>query len=224
MGGRPYPSIGSDPLNHSILGLFPIDMTAVILASSSPYRASLLKKILEHFQKLSPNIEETAYINESPQTLASRLAQEKAIAVAKQTNEKAIVIGSDQVCHLSTDSGAPAEILCKPGSFAPAVGMLMRCSGQKVTYTTAVCVLDSKNSNGEQFIENYELQFRRFNRQEAERYCRLDEPYDCAGAIKSEEHGVNLIESHIGNDPSALIGLPLIKLRKILISKGVNCR
>lgn len=198
-------------------------MTAVILASSSRYRANLLKKILNDFQQVSPNIEETARADESPRILASRLAREKAIAAAKQTNEQAIIIGSDQVCHLSTDAGAQTETLCKPGSFAPAVDMLMRCSGQKVTYTTAVCVLDSRNSHCEQFSEDYELQFRNFSRQEAEHYCRLDKPYDCAGAIKSEEHGVILIELHMGNDPSALVGLPLIKLREVLIAKGVNC-
>lgn len=200
-------------------------MHNVILASSSPYRADLLKRILLEFQQLSADIEESPKPKESPLALSRRLAFEKAIAVNEMLTEKqtSIIIGSDQVCYLPSSNGVNPELLSKPGCFERAVSTLMHCSGKQVTYTTSVCVLHAGKDEMVEFSTDYSLQFRHFSQEEAARYCELDEPYDCAGAIKSESHGVMLIHSHHGTDPSALVGLPLIELRRVLTTFGVQC-
>ena len=198
-------------------------MFNLILASSSPYRAELLKKIVSNFQQVKPDIEEKALEGETPSELAKRLAFEKARAIATRAHNDPsdAIIGSDQVCYLRQEDGE-IELLRKPGGLEAAISMLMRCSGKRVSYETAVCI-STGSGQDIQFSVDYALQFRSFTETEAARYCELDEPYNCAGAIKSESHGVMLIDAHHGNDPSALVGLPLIELRKALVKLGVEC-
>jgi len=201
-------------------------MKQLILGSSSPYRADLLGKIAESFLQIKPEINEEKRPNEPATLLANRLAKQKALAVLDRypSEQACVIIGSDQVCYLPATSSTPEITLNKPGNMDKALDMLCQCSGKKVFYHTAAYVIDTEGHQHQAFDCSYALEFRNFNREDARRYCLLDKPFDCAGAIKSESFGVNLIEAHHGHDPSSLIGLPLIQLRKVLLSMGISCR
>ena len=192
----------------------------IVLGSSSPYRAELLKRIIPNFSIDSPDIDESPAANETGRQLALRLAREKAEIVASRSPD-ALVIACDQVACLAPDG--PNEIqLSKPGSLAVAEQHLTQCSDKTVHYLTACCLIDTQKGDKQLFEDEYLLHFRSLSSQQINCYLRLEKPFDCAGAIKSEGLGVTLIDRYEGNDPSSLIGLPLIKLSQALEKIGFN--
>ncbi|MBK5936864.1 MAG: Maf family nucleotide pyrophosphatase [Halorhodospira halophila] len=184
---------------------------SLILASASPYRRALLERLGIPFEIDAASIDETIASGESPEGAVARLAREKARAVAER-RPGAVVIGSDQVAALGS------EILGKPGSEERAREQLSRYSGQCVRFLTAVCVC--QDSAEEHLLETVQVRFRSLDAETIERYVRADHPLDCAGAIRSEGLGAALLESVESNDPSALIGLPLIGVARLLRDKG----
>ena len=186
----------------------------LILGSTSVYRAELLERLRLPFTKARPEVDETPLPNESPSSLAERLALAKAQAVAS-VNPSALVIGSDQVADLN---GQP---LGKPGNFERAVAQLTAMSGQLVIFHTAVALVCHESGFSQQETAVVRVRFRDLSLEEIERYVRAEEPYDCAGSAKSEGLGVSLLASMDNDDPTALIGLPLIKTCKLLRAAGV---
>lgn len=194
-------------------------MQNLILASSSSYRKSLLERLQISFICASPDIDERAHKNESAQDQAIRLASEKAHAVAVEFPQ-ATVIGSDQVAELcfvepkNTIQSQDSQVLGKPGTHQRAVKQLGAQSGQLVKFYTAVTVL--KQGVPSNALDITEVRFRHLSSAEIESYLKADTPYDCAGSFKAESLGISLFESVKSHDPSALIGLPLIKLSQLL--------
>jgi septum formation protein len=178
------------------------------------YRAELLERLRLPFTKARPEVDETPLPNESPSALAQRLALAKAQAVAS-VNPSALVIGSDQVADLN---GQP---LGKPGNFQRAVAQLTAMSGQLVIFHTAVALVCHESGFSQQETAVVRVRFRDLSREEIERYVCAEEPYDCAGSAKSEGLGVSLLASMDNDDPTALIGLPLITTCKLLRAAGV---
>lgn len=177
----------------------------IVLASSSRYRRGLLDRFLDNFETVSPDVDETPEPGVAADTLATRLAREKAEAVS-HTHRDALVIGADQVAVLND------RILGKPGDHATAVEQLLAASGKTVRFLTAVCVLDAERRRRYEHTDETIVRFRRFDRRLAEAYLRYDEPYDCAGSFRVEGAGFVLFESVRTDDPTALIGLPMIWL------------
>jgi septum formation protein len=178
------------------------------------YRAELLERLRLPFTKARPEVDETPLPNEAPSALAQRLALAKAQAVAS-VNPSALVIGSDQVADLN---GQP---LGKPGNFERAVAQLTAMSGQLVIFHTAVALVCHESGFSQQETAVVRVRFRDLSLKEIERYVRAEEPYDCAGSAKSEGLGVSLLASMDNDDPTALIGLPLITTCKLLRAAGV---
>ncbi|ABM62014.1 Maf family protein [Halorhodospira halophila] len=187
------------------------DSGSLILASASPYRRALLERLGIPFEVDAAAIEERIAATEPPEEAVVRLAREKAYAVAKR-HPGALVIGSDQVAALG------AEILGKPGSEERAREQLSHYSGQVVRFLTAISV--RQDDEEEHLLETVRVRFRTLDAETIDRYVRADQPLDCAGAIRSEGLGAALLESVESNDPSALIGLPLIGLARLLRGKG----
>lgn len=186
----------------------------IILGSTSVYRAELLTRLRLPFSKCTPEVDETPRPGEAPAALAARLALAKAQAVA-QNNPSALVIGSDQVADLN---GQP---LGKPGNFDRAVAQLTAMSGQLVIFHTAVALVCQESGFSQQDTAVVRVRFRDLSLPEIERYVLAEEPYDCAGSAKSEGLGVSLLASMDNDDPTALIGLPLIKTCNLLRAAGV---
>ncbi|MES9831186.1 MAG: Maf family nucleotide pyrophosphatase [Candidatus Thiodiazotropha sp. DIVDIV] len=187
----------------------------LILASSSPYRRELLSRLGIEFSTLSPSIDESRQSDESAEDLVVRLSREKAMAVA-QSHPEALIIGSDQVATVS------GMVLGKPGDHKIAVEQLMSASGQRVTFFTGLTLYNSKSGNTQTSCVPFHVQFRQLNQAEVEHYLEKEKPYNCAGSFKSEGLGISLFERMEGEDPNALIGLPLICLNNMLLQEGVN--
>lgn len=189
-------------------------MSGLILASSSRYRAGLLQRLGLDFDQVSPDVDETPRAGESPEDLVRRLAADKARAVAARHPGR-VVIGSDQVAV------AGGEVLGKPGDRPRAVDQLTRLSGQTVTFLTGLCVVDA--AGGEQ-LEQVPTQvvFRALTAGEIEDYVDRERPFDCAGSFKSEALGIALFEAVRSDDPTALVGLPLIALCGMLGRAGIR--
>jgi septum formation protein len=204
-------------------------MQNLILASSSSYRKSLLERLRISFTCVSPDLDERAHKNESAQAQAVRLASEKAQAVALKYPE-ATIIGSDQVAelctvepkdpHLNQSSNESSRVLGKPGNHQRAVEQLSAQSGQVVKFYTAVTVLAQGASSSA--LDITEVKFRDLTSTEIESYLKADTPYNCAGSFKAESLGISLFESVNSSDPSALIGLPLIKLSQLLRDRDIQ--
>lgn len=205
-------SLRSAPGNQTHNGVAP----ALVLASSSPWRRELLQRLGLYFDCASPNIDENPISGEAPQGLALRLARQKAEALAEQYPQHWI-IGSDQVACL-----ANGELLGKPGTHNNAVNQLTRSSGQQVTFYTSLFLLDSSNGDHQQHCEPFSVQFRSLSQAEIKAYLHREQPYQCAGAFMMEGLGITLFESLQGQDPNALIGLPLIALNRMLINWHYN--
>ena len=186
----------------------------LILASSSSYRRALLERLRLPFTVQAPAIDETVRPGESPAPLVTRLAREKALRVARD-NPGAFIIGSDQVASLAR------ETLGKPGGFEAASRQLALCSGKKVQFFTAVCLIAA---DGEilEAMETTRVVFRVLKDREIAAYLHLEEPYDCAGSFKCEGLGSTLFEAIEGRDPTALEGLPLIALSRLLRGAGLD--
>ena len=190
----------------------------LILGSSSRYRAQALRSLGLVFTQVSPNVDETPRSNESPEALAARLAQTKAIGIAQQ-HAGAIVIGSDQVGFCS------GRLLSKPGSKANAIAVLRQNAGQIATfYTGLVCARQDLAGTLHTRLDvcKTELKFRLLTDEQVTRYVEYDDPVDVAGAFKAESLGIALFDYIRADDPSALIGLPLIALTRQLQSFGVD--
>jgi septum formation protein len=186
----------------------------LILASTSPFRRELLARLRLPFEVQAPDIDETPLPEEDPQAMVARLAELKARAIARR-EPAALVIGSDQVAVLD------GEILGKPGSHERAVEQLSRASGKTVIFYTGLCLINSDSGRIRKEVVPYRVVFRVLRREQIENYLRREQPYRCAGSFKSEGLGIALFERLEGEDPSSLIGLPLIRLIRLLETEGV---
>ena len=187
----------------------------LILASSSEFRRQLLQKLLIPFNSISPKIDETALDGEKPHQTALRLAQEKAKKVGAEYPH-ALVIGCDQVATLD------GEQLGKPGNHNNATKQLQTMRGREVTFHSALCLYNAATGNMQAEVVPYLVRFRQLTDEQIESYLTKEQPYQCAGSAKSEGLGIALMERMIGEDPNALIGLPLIKLITMLQNEGVS--
>jgi len=190
-------------------------MPPLVLASSSIYRRALLDKLGLPFIAESPSIDETPLLNESADALVQRLALAKATALAAKYSTH-LIIGSDQVASLD------GKILGKPGNRINALEQLRACSGRRVVFLTGLTLLDSRNDHSTTVVEPFSVSFRSLSDSQIERYLEREQPFDCAGSFKAEGLGIALFESMQGDDPNALIGLPLIRLVTLLQQAGIS--
>ncbi|MEN9689526.1 MAG: hypothetical protein RI998_1523 [Pseudomonadota bacterium] len=186
----------------------------LILGSTSPYRRELLQRLRLPFEVQRPEVDEPPLPHEQPLALAMRLAMEKARAVALK-HPHAVVIGSDQVADLE------GEPLGKPGTHERAVAQLQRMRGKTVVFQTAVAVVCIESGFAQSALAQVKVQFRQLSDAAIESYLRAELPYDCAGSAKSEGLGIALLESIDNQDPSALVGLPLIHTCRLLRAAGI---
>jgi MAF protein len=186
-----------------------IRMQPIILASTSPYRQALLRKLGLPFTAMPPQTDETALAGEPAEQLVERLAKAKAADVASRIDH-GWVIGSDQVCVIH------GVILGKPGCHEQAVKQLQQLSGHAVTFYTGLCLWDASNQRHLSIVEPFTVHFRELDEVMIHNYLRQEQPYDCAGSFKSEGMGICLFERFEGRDPNTLIGLPLMALTDML--------
>jgi septum formation protein len=185
----------------------------IVLASSSKYRRELLDRILDDFETVAPNVDETPEPGVAPEDLVARLARNKAEAVASGQRD-ALIIGADQIAVLD------GCIVGKPGDHGSAVEQLLTASGKTLRFLTAVCVLEPQSRRRYEHTDETIVHFRRFDRRLAEAYLHYDEPYDCAGSFRVESAGIVLLESVESTDPTGLVGLPMIWLSSCLLELG----
>jgi len=188
----------------------------IILASSSPYRQQQLQQLGMRFTCISPDIDETALINEPPSQLAERLAIAKAKAVSTHENIRALFIGSDQTASCN------GRLLGKPGNVTSAQEQLSHCQGNVVMFYTALALYDSDSKTTLADTTTTEVKFRSLTRQQINTYIEKEQPLDCAGSFKCEGLGISLFDYIRSDDPSALIGLPLIRLTSFLNQFGAS--
>ena len=193
----------------------PVAAHTLVLGSTSPYRRELLVRLGLPFITDAPAVDETPHAGEAPRALAWRLALAKARDVATRHPE-AIVIGSDQVADLA------GQALGKPGDHARAVRQLQAMSGRSVIFHTAVSVVCAATGFEQTDLAAIEVRFRPLTLDEIERYLRAEQPYDCAGSAKSEGLGIALLDAIHSDDPTALIGLPLIRTARLLRAAGLT--
>ena len=186
----------------------------LVLASTSPFRNALLQRLGLVFETLSPQVDEAALQGEPAETMVKRLSEAKARAGAKQY-PNALIIGSDQVAVCDGD------VLGKPGNHENARRQLARLAGHRVSFLTGLCLYDASTDTTRLDLVLYHVTFRDLTDQQIERYLRAEQPYNCAGSFKSEGLGISLFESMQGEDPNALIGLPLIRLVSWLNEAGI---
>lgn len=193
------------------------DMTTqrIVLASTSPFRKELLLRLGLPFETANPDTDETALPGESPEATSLRLSEAKARAVAP-LYPNALIIGSDQVACLEQ------QIFGKPGTHEKAVRQLQAMRGQTVNFFTGLCLLNTRTGNAQVRGVPTLVTFRNLTDLEIEGYLRKEQPYNCAGSAKSEGLGIAIIEKMTGDDPNALIGLPLIALCDFLRNEKVN--
>lgn len=187
----------------------------LILGSTSPYRRELLARLRIPFEVAAPDVDETAQASETPKQLACRLAMAKARAVATQF-PACVVIGSDQVAELD------GQALGKPGNHARATAQLHQMRGKTVIFQTAVAVVCLETGFAQMDLAQVKVKFRALSDAEIEAYLQAETPYDCAGSAKSEGLGIALLESIDNDDPTALVGLPLIRTCRMIRAAGVK--
>ena len=189
----------------------------IVLASTSPYRKSLLEKIIPEFICVAPNVDETPTSGESPAILAQRLAEAKALAVAKlRESNTELIIGSDQVASVDN------VILGKPGTVERAMEQLTMCSGKTVTFYTGLSLVNTQDNTAVTVVDTYSVVFRKLSQNHISNYVNREMPLNCAGSFKSEGLGITLFASMQGKDPNTLVGLPLIELTQLLASQGYD--
>jgi septum formation protein len=186
----------------------------LVLGSTSVYRRELLSRLRLPFEVEPPHVDETPLPGEAPAALARRLAAAKAAAVA-QRHPDAVVIGSDQVADLD------GEGLGKPGNHANAIAQLRRMSGKVVIFQTALTVMRQSTGFVAHDLAPVRVRFRQLSDAEIEAYLQAEQPYDCAGSAKSEGLGVALLEAIDSDDPTALVGLPLIRTCRMIRAAGI---
>jgi septum formation protein len=187
----------------------------LVLGSTSRYRRELLARLRLPFETDAPRVDETPHPGETPAALALRLALEKGREVASR-HPGAVVIGADQVCDLDGDS------LGKPGTHERAVQQLHRLSGRRAVFQTALAVLRPDAGYERALLAPVTVRFRHLSAAEIERYLQLEQPYDCAGSAKCETLGIALLEAIESDDPTALVGLPLIRTAMLLREAGID--
>jgi 7-methyl-GTP pyrophosphatase len=187
----------------------------IVLGSTSRYRAELLRRLVPDFEQSAPGTDEAPRAHEGPAERALRLAIAKATAVA-QGQRNALIIGSDQVAELD------GRVLDKPGTAERARAQLGASSGREVHFHTALCLFDTRSGRQPTHIDHTRVRFRVLTASEIARYIEREEPLDCAGSFKCEGLGISLFESIDNGDPSALIGLPLIALTRMLRDAGIE--
>lgn len=187
----------------------------LVLASTSVTRRELLSRLGIHFDILSPDVDETPAPGEDGIALARRLAVAKARRVA-ELRPDSLVIGSDQVGILGN------TLVGKPGSHEAAIRQLQAASGRIMTFVSAVCLLDAASGRYQLESVTTSLRFRQLDREQIENYLRRDTPYQCAGAFKSESLGVALVDAMESEDPTAILGMPLIRLTAMLENEGLR--
>jgi septum formation protein len=190
-------------------------MIPLVLGSTSRYRRELLARLRLPFEVAAPQVDETALPGEAPAALALRLALEKGRDVALR-HPGAVVIGADQVCDLD------GEPIGKPGTHERAVAQLLRLSGRTAVFQTALAVLRPGTGFERAMLAPVTVRFRALSEAEIERYLRLETPYDCAGSAKCETLGIALLEAIESDDPTALVGLPLIRTAALLREAGID--
>jgi septum formation protein len=188
---------------------------ALVLASTSRYRRELLARLRLPFEVVAPGVDETTLAAESPAELALRLSRAKAEAVAAMY-PGAVVIGSDQVCEVG------GQALGKPGTHQRAVEQLLQLSGRRAIFHTAVCVVRRDIGYAAHAVAPVVVHFRKLHIQEIEHYLLAEQPYDCAGSAKCETLGIALLEAIESDDPTALVGLPLIRTARMLREAGID--
>jgi septum formation protein len=186
----------------------------VILASTSAYRAALLRRLLDTFTQAAPGTDEVALPGEAPHARAARLAEAKARAVAA-LHPGSLVIGSDQVADLN------GTVLDKPGTVTEAHRQLEASSGNEVVFHTAVCVIDAQGT-AHTHVDETRVVFRTLAHDDIVRYVERERPLDCAGSFKCEGLGITLFERIHNEDPTALVGLPLIATSRLLRAAGLS--
>ena len=195
----------------------------IVLASSSTYRQKQLAQLGIFFSSIAPEIDETAYPEETSHDLAIRLSAKKAEKVAEQlardtpqTENDYLIIGSDQTANIGQ------QLLSKPLSYNNAVNQLKQCSGQSVMFYSGLAVLNTKTQKTHTQAITTEVKFRTLSDNEIHHYIKIDNPIHCAGSFKCESLGISLFDYIRSDDPSALVGLPLIALNKLLLKFNVN--
>jgi septum formation protein len=191
-----------------------VSLPTVILGSTSRYRAELLRRICSDFEQRSPGTDEAPLPDETPSERALRLAIAKAHAAAEGLDD-ALVIGSDQVAELA------GTVLDKPGTAERARAQLIASSGREVHFHTALCLHDTRTGQDRVHVDHTRVMFRSLAPDEIDRYIEREQPLDCAGSFKCEGLGISLFERIENDDPSALIGLPLIALARLLREAGL---
>lgn len=192
------------------------DAARLVLGSTSRYRRELLERLRVPFEVRSPQVDETPRPGEAPADLALRLALDKAWAVARAEPGDVVVIGSDQVADVDS------QPLGKPGNHANAVAQLQRMRGRTVTFQTAVAVVRRATGFAQAQLAPVHVRFRNLSDDEIDTYLRLEQPYDCAGSAKSETLGIALLSAIESDDPTALVGLPLIRTCELLRAAGLD--
>ena len=192
-----------------------LDAVQLVLASTSRYRRALLERLGLPFSVADPGVAEERRPDEAPESMARRLAEAKALAVARGFRD-ALIIGCDQVAVKN------GEVLGKPGTHENAVRQLRALSGREAVFHTAVCVHNTARSTTRSRVVPCRVTFRKLDDGAIERYLAREQPYDCAGSAKSEGLGIALIAKMEGEDPNALVGLPLIALVDLLHEQGLN--
>ncbi|HIP95005.1 MAG TPA: septum formation inhibitor Maf [Leucothrix sp.] len=187
----------------------------LVLGSTSPFRKELLKRFNVDFIVDSPNIDETPLESETPETYVKRLSLEKAQAVATK-HPNALIIASDQCSVLN------GKIRGKPRNHENAVKQLTESSGQRVSFLTGLCLYDTSEDSYQLDLIPFHVDFRTLSNKEIQSYLLAEQPYFCAGSFKSEGLGITLFKQLKGDDPTALIGLPLIRLSEMLRNQGVS--
>ncbi len=187
----------------------------IVLASTSAYRRELLQRFGLPFETARPDIDESPLPDESPAATAERLAEQKARAVAA-AHPDALIIGSDQVAHMGETRFG------KPGTVERAVAQLQTMSGRTVIFHTALALLNTRSGRIQVDAVPTQVRFRTLSDEEIVRYVNKELPLDCAGSAKSEGLGITLLDALSGDDPNALVGLPLIALARMLRNEGVS--
>lgn len=190
-------------------------MPQLVLASTSPFRRQILEKLGLPFDTARPETDESALAGESPEALVKRLAEAKARAVAEQF-PGALIIGSDQV---AVNEG---KILGKPHTHEVAMAQLREASGKHVRFLTGLCLLNAASGEAQVEVVPFDVVFRALSDEQIDNYLKAEQPYNCAGSFKSEALGIALFERLEGEDPNTLIGLPLIRLVRMLEKEGVR--
>lgn len=190
-------------------------MPRLVLASTSPFRKAILEKLVLSFEVFAPDVDESPLPDESPHQLVERLACAKARKVAEAFSD-ALIIGSDQVAVIDD------QIIGKPGDHTQAIKQLQQASGKTVSFLTGLCLYNAATSQYQSEVVPFKVIFRALSAQQIENYLQAEQPYNCAGSFKSEGLGIALFERLEGEDPNTLIGLPLIRLIRMLEKEGLR--